>query len=149
MIRRLRISLLALLPAILAACGGDSSDPVGPGTTPQSFRGCATVPSIALGASVSGTLASTDCSLEDGSFVDYYELRLTSARTVAIQMTSSAFDAYLLLFDRASGDVVAEDDDTGGGFNARIQMNLAAGTYIIGANSFDAGETGTYQLSVN
>lgn len=148
MIRRLRISLLVLLPAIAAGCGGDSN-PVAPVIAPQLFLGCASVQSIALGASVSGTLTSTDCSLDDGSFVDYYELRLTSARTVAIQMTSSAFDAYLLLFDRATGDVVAEDDDSAGGFNARIQMSLAAGTYIIGANSFDAGETGTYQLSVN
>ncbi|CAN5129991.1 hypothetical protein BH23GEM2_BH23GEM2_04810 [soil metagenome] len=58
----------------------------------------------------------------------------------------------LLLFNRGSGNLVASDDDSGDGgigTNSHIQVQLAAGTYVVGATSFDEGETGTYQLAVN
>ena len=45
------------------------------------------------------------------------------------------------------GAVVAEDDDSGGGTNARITMPLAAGTYYIVATPFgDYTSGGAYTL---
>lgn len=87
-----------------------------------------------------------------GSYVDYYEFSLSSAQSVTITLNSTQFDAMLLLFNRASGDLVDFDDDSGEGgigTNSRIQISLPAGTYVIGATSFEEGETGTYQLVIN
>ena len=47
-----------------------------------------------------------------------------------VRLTSSAFDAYLLLLD-AKGNLVDQDDDSGGGTNARINRLLAPGSYYV------------------
>jgi hypothetical protein len=74
-------------------------------------------------------------------------LTLAAPTPVRIDLTSEEFDAYLLVTDDA-GNVVAEDDDGGDGFNSRIVATLPAGTYTVWANTFGPGETGPYQLSV-
>jgi hypothetical protein len=136
------LTLTALGASI--ACGGD-----GP-TEPEEPVDCSdisTQPIITVGQTVNGGLTSTDCQLGDGSSADLYRLTLTAPRSVQIDMTSTAVDAYLVLFDVA-GTPLDEDDDGGGGSNARIVISLAAGTYVIAANSWEAGETGSYQLRV-
>lgn len=102
-----------------------------------------------LGATVNGTLATSDCILpSDGTYADVYRLTLATNRAIQVDLASSAFDAYLVLID-ANGTVVAEDDDSAGGSNARIVTGtLAAGTYYVVANSFAIGETGAYTLTI-
>jgi hypothetical protein len=102
---------------------------------------------ITVGQTVAGALSTADCDLGDGSFADIYRLTVTATQGVQIDLATTAFDAYLLLVD-ASGNLVAEDDNAGGGSNARITRSLAAGTYFIVANSYDPGSTGAYSLSV-
>ena len=109
---------------------------------------CTDSESIPLNASRSGQLSSTDCQLDDGSFVDLWTLELSSAARVRITMSSTDVDAYLGLASVISGEILAADDDSAGGTNARIEIDLAAGQYLILANSFDADETGTYILEV-
>jgi hypothetical protein len=143
------VSLVAVL-ALVSGCSGSREAPFEPTPQPaQPFLNCANVVTINLGQTVNGALTSGDCTLEDDSFVDFYELRLNSARTVTITLNSSAFDAFLLVFERSSTFPSAWDDDSGSGTNARLQIQLQAGTYIIAANSFHSGETGAYQLTVN
>lgn len=151
-----KLVALCATAALLAAC----SDSTGPASGPG-FRSCAAVQSITVGGSVSGSLAGSDCVLQtvalfgislSGSFVDYYEFSLASSQFVTITLNSTQFDAVLLLFNRASGDLVDVDDDSGDGgtgTNSEIRLPLPAGTYVIGATSYDAGETGTYQLAIN
>lgn len=63
-------------------------------------------------------------------------------------MTSTQFDAYLLLFD-TQGQQIAKDDDSAGGNNARIVVKLpTTGTYTAVAISARAGETGAYELRI-
>lgn len=98
-----------------------------------------------IGATVNGILASTDCTFQDGTYVDYYGFTLANPRQVTITLRSSQINAYLVLFD-ADAVVVEEDDNDGGGTDAQIVRTLAPGTYYIAANSF-AIQTGPYTLT--
>lgn len=113
-------------------------DPCSPGGAPP----------IVLGGTINGTLASTDCIANEATNYDLYSLDLASQTTVIIGMTAS-FDAYLKLFN-AAGTLIAEHDDIVPGVvqDARIVIQLAAGSYLIRARSFDPGQFGTYALSV-
>jgi hypothetical protein len=102
---------------------------------------------IAVGETRSGTLGAGDCVFDSGHYADAWRLTLASATTVRIDLTSSSFDAYLLLSD-ANGTTIASDDDGGDGFNSRLTLTLPAGQYTLWATSYNAGETGAYQLSV-
>ena len=105
---------------------------------------------ISLGQTVNGVLEASDARTRagDGSFADNYQLTLTTAQTVTIEMSSSAFDTFLILVDSAE-NVVGTDDDGGGGTNSRLDLALPAGTFIIEATSFTPGDGGPYSLSVS
>ncbi|NJK61225.1 MAG: hypothetical protein HC918_14680 [Oscillatoriales cyanobacterium SM2_1_8] len=52
------------------------------------------------------------------------------------------------MFD-PQGQKIAEDDNSGTGDNARIQITLpATGTYTVYANSYAVGDTGRFRLQV-
>jgi hypothetical protein len=108
---------------------------------------CPTIVKLTLGQPVSGALAAGDCEVTlDASLVDVYEVSLTSQSTLQIDLVSADFDAYLGLFD-ANGQLVAQDDNSGGGTHARVVMSVAPGTYRIWANSRLSGQTGSYALT--
>ncbi|MEW5916751.1 MAG: Ig-like domain-containing protein [Gemmatimonadota bacterium] len=102
---------------------------------------------ITVGQTLSGTLASTDCRLQDQTVLQAFRFTLNAAATLEIQMTSAVVDAYLFVLD-GSGNVIAEDDDGGSGTNARVMLSFAAGQYTILANTFDPNSYGAFQLTV-
>jgi uncharacterized protein YjdB len=102
---------------------------------------------IALGQTLNGLLASTACRLGDGSYADVYRLTVAATATVRIDMTSTAFDTYLGLFNSQLA-LLDEDDNDGGDRNARIGRTLTPDTYYILANSFSAAMFGAYQLAI-
>lgn len=103
--------------------------------------------SVALGETVDGTLSDQDCVREDGQSQDLWELVLDGDANVRIDLTSASFDAWLTVSDDV-GNVVASDDDSGVGTNARIERALTAGTYVISASSWGPDGMGAYQLTV-
>lgn len=106
---------------------------------------CSMIRSIGYGQSRRGSLSSSDCQLPDGTYADLYLLEAGENQQIQLDMTSTDMDPYLMIFDE-SGDFMVEDDDGGGGFNARISVLLPhAGAYLILANSY-APEWGDYQL---
>ncbi len=64
---------------------------------------------------------------------------------VTFQLTSSA-NAYLYLLD-ANGNVLAENDDGGGGTHARLSQTLSAGTYKLVAATASPGQSAEFSLS--
>jgi hypothetical protein len=108
----------------------------------------------ASGSTVSqnGTLASGDCTLNDGSLYDVYTFNGTAGQQIAIQMNAT-FDSFLFLVG-PDGDELARNDNGTGGTNARIPAGGSTaiarlpqtGTYRIIANSAAAGATGDYTL---
>ncbi len=109
---------------------------------------CSQLRAITVGQTVASTLTNADCRLTDGSYSQKYELRLAAQTAVTIDMISTAIDSYLFLQNATTGAIVAQNDDDGGQRNARIEQLLPAGTYIVVANSFNAGEFGAFQLAV-
>jgi len=109
---------------------------------------CPFISALAFGQRADGRLASGDCELSlDDSYVDVYEITLPAPATIQVDMVSSDFDAYIGLFD-ATGGFIAEDDNSGGGQNARIVRQLAAGKYRVWANTLSGATTGAYGLTV-
>ena len=109
---------------------------------------CEFLSEYALEQTFNGRLGTGDCVTEDGAFVDFYRFILPATTDVTITQRSEALDSKLLLY-RGDGTLVTSDDDsdpetTAG---ARITATLPAGTYLIGASSFDDGESGDYQIS--
>jgi uncharacterized protein (TIGR03437 family) len=115
---------------------------------------CSAVSPINVGQNVNGKLETTDCVLNDGSFADLYVFYGFAGEQISIALNSTAFDAYLFLAD-SNFNVIGEDDDGGGGSNARIPPGSgfvslpATDTYFIVANSFDAGQVGDYTLQLS
>jgi hypothetical protein len=109
--------------------------------------------SIALPGSVHAALAASDCSfvdyvpfLTEFSYIKTYQFEVTQRGLVTIDLASTQFDAYLVLLhqDKTS---IAQDDDSGGGSNARIVVTLDPGVYTILANAYSEGESGAFDLT--
>ena len=107
---------------------------------------------IAVGVPASGTWAAGCQSAVSGrGYARYYTFTLEEQSPVTIDLTSSV-DTYLYLRagDATSGATLHENDDIErGNTNSRIQATLAAGTYTIEATTYNAGETGSFTLTVS
>lgn len=100
---------------------------------------------------VAGRLERGDQTLGDGSYYDLYTYRGQPGEEILITLTSDAFDAYLRVGEREGNNFVLTDsnDDGAGGTNAQLQVRVpASGIYLIQANSYSEGETGSYTLAI-
>lgn len=77
---------------------------------------------------------------------DRYTVEIRRAGAHTIEMGSDAVDSHLRLL--RDGEVVATDDDGGGGLNAKIEQNLAPGTYVIEAGSAVGPQGGAYRIGI-
>lgn len=96
----------------------------------------------------SGALDDGDETLDDGEFVDTYEIEAAAGQTITVDLAGSGFDTYLIL--RAPSDEQTDNDDLDGD-TARSQIVHEAtesGTWTVGVTSYEAGETGAYRLTV-
>jgi len=74
-----------------------------------------------------------------------HSFSVRQAGKYVIEMTSDEIDSYLFLV--RDGNLIDEDDDSGGERNARITRHLEPGEYVIEAASVDE-EFGSYQIEV-
>jgi uncharacterized protein (TIGR03437 family) len=101
-----------------------------------------------------GNLSVAACSSprRPGRAAVLYSFNATAGQRASIAMSSTAVDPYLYLIG-PSGQVVASDDDGGGGLNSRIPASSGfltlpvTGTYIIDATTFNPGEQGAFTLT--
>jgi hypothetical protein len=106
---------------------------------------------IRVGETLQGTLSEDDAVEDDGSFYDLYLVSGAPGERIVIDMSSSAFDAYLTGGRLVNGTVepLHRDDDGGRGTDARLEVALDAdGRYAVMANAYSSGMTGAYTLSV-
>ena len=112
-----------------------SIDPLGPGrTTNGTLDGSCSTPHYPA-----------------GEYAKYYEFTLDQAATVTMEMTSRNVDSWLALRSGSppgNSEVLEENDDGGGGSDARIERFLDAGTYTIEATMWSGGEAGDFTLTV-
>lgn len=124
---------------------GDYDLSVGPALTPACVVAAPTG-SIAAGETIQGELDASDCLLANGTVAERWQLTVTEAQSLRIDMRSTVFDTYLYVSNDA-GAFIAADDDTGDGVNSRIQLTLDPGTYLLWASSFEVS-SGAFDLSV-
>jgi hypothetical protein len=130
----------------LGAAGGNTLSATTGTLTAVKFTACGTAIHT-LGSTVDSDLSTTDCQLSDGTFVDFYTVTVPTAGTYVFSQTSGIFDTYLGLFT-AGAVVIGLNDDFGSvGTDSRVKVIVPAGTYLVGANSFDANAIGTYSLA--
>jgi Bacterial pre-peptidase C-terminal domain len=111
---------------------------------------------IALGQTLSGALVDGNARRADpDSLFDSYSIALTAGQTVVVRMNQPANDAKLDPFVQigrgtpSAFEMLAEDDDTGPGLNARLRFTApSAGTYLIRATTVNAKSDGAYSLNV-
>lgn len=85
----------------------------------------------------------------DNSYFNAYTFEGDAGQQVTIEMGSSDLNSYLILLS-PEGDNIAQDDDSAGEKNSRIEVTLpTAGIYTVLANSYGAGETGDYTLKLS
>jgi hypothetical protein len=104
------------------------------------------------GASVQDALTAASPKLQDDSHYSQYAFAGQPGERFRVTLRSGDFDAFLLWgrFD-ANGTFAMEaaDDDGAGGTDAQLDVTVgAAGLYAIRANTFEAGETGRFTLTV-
>ena len=95
-----------------------------------------------------GSLGRGDATLDDGEYIDIYEFSGRPGQQIKIDLRSNDFDTYLILED-PNGDN-EENDDADDTTDSLIVTNLTeSGTYRVGVTSYEAGETGAYQLTID
>ncbi len=101
---------------------------------------CATATGVSVGTAFGGSLTpSTD--------VDFFRFTLGSTTTITAT-ASSSFDSLGTLYD-SNCSFVAEDDDSAGNFDFRLQRTLPAGTWYLRVASFNGGSSGTYSVALS
>jgi hypothetical protein len=106
---------------------------------------------IRPGESVAGQLSASDPTLRDGSHYDVWRFAAQARHRYRVTLRSDDFDVYLSVGSNAveECDDCASDDDGAGGTDAVVEFTGSAdGTYVIRANSYQEGEMGDYQLSL-
>ena len=84
----------------------------------------------------------------DNSYYDLYAFKGRAGQKISIDMSSNQIDSYLILLNSEDQEL-AQDDDSGEDKNARIIIILPKdGTYKLLANSYEAGESGKYELKI-
>lgn len=85
----------------------------------------------------------------DNSYFNAYTFEGDAGQRVTIEMDSSDLNPYLILLS-PEGDNIAQDDDSAGEKNSRIEVTLpTAGIYTVLANTYGSGEMGDYTLQLS
>ena len=85
----------------------------------------------------------------DNSYFNAYTFEGDAGQRVTIEMDSRDLNSYLILLS-PEGDNIAQDDDSAGEKNSRIEVTLPTdGIYTVLANTYGSGETGDYTLALS
>lgn len=111
------------------------------------MAGVAAAQTITPGSSVNGQLTANDARSDTGQHQDVYTLRGRAGQVLQIALDSEDVDPLVRV--TGPGNFSAQDDDSGEGLNAALEVTLPAnGEYRIVATTFGAGVTGNYTLRV-
>ena len=134
----------------VSGLGGTTTEPTDP--DPGETDSCGEA--LSGDGTVTGTWAAgCESEARTGSYARYYTFTVDqeSDVTITLARTSGGADTYLNLWSGSSrtGSPLDYDDDTPDTSGSEITLNLAAGDYTIEATTFDAGETGSFTLTVS
>ncbi len=106
---------------------------------------------IDVGQTITGTLTSDDPQLpSDSTYFERWILPVKANQSFTVDLISDDFDAYLLL-TRSRGEKLVDNDDGGGGCNARIVYTATDGhplRIVVNSASQPKRQTGRFTLRV-
>jgi hypothetical protein len=108
---------------------------------------CKVTPAYSVGGSSDGRLGLADCQVSDASFVDFWLTTIPATATYLFNESSTQFDSYLLLLTTDYHVIAQNDNASSTTHNSTIKTILPAGNFLVGANSLNPRETGSYSLS--
>jgi Putative metallopeptidase len=97
-----------------------------------------------------GTLQDGDDTLDNGEYFDYYDVELVQGQEVTFELSSTEFDTYLIIsapddFGYVNDDATIKVD----GYLSKLTIPISTtGTWTIGVSSYEAGQSGNYQVGV-
>jgi hypothetical protein len=95
-----------------------------------------------------GSLGPGDPRLTGGEYFDNYTIQVQAGQSIVADLTSSAFDTYVILTSPGN-ESSANDDWEGSSSRSRIEVTAReAGTWTVKVTSYTKGETGDYELTV-
>ena len=112
---------------------------------------------VAIGDTVQGTIEPGDLRLQNGALADEFRIDLESGQRVTIDAQGGpSFTEPCCLLDTVlrvvkDGRLIAEDDDSAGGFDPRLDLVAGErGRYVVRLNTYGSGERrGPYALRVH
>lgn len=106
---------------------------------------------LRLGQPVNSALDAEDGTISDNSYFEAWYIELSAGQTVTISLSSGDFDTYLHIGPHGSRETPTSNDDLEeGDTDSGLRFTApTAGTYVVIANSYEAGETGNYTLRVD
>jgi len=107
-------------------------------------------PSSPVPWSISGRIDTGDSTEEgaDGRRYDEYSLRLDAGQRYRLSVNSDAFDSFARLYRAGTDEVIAENDDGGGGLNSLISFRpTEAGDYVLRVSPLAADGRGAYRAA--
>lgn len=95
-----------------------------------------------------GQLGASDTILDSGEYVDVYTVWLAAGVPVWFELSSEAFDVYLVVLGPDDDIVLEVDDSAGHGLDVATSLvPPVSGEYLVAVTSAFAGETGAYTLT--
>jgi hypothetical protein len=95
-----------------------------------------------------GQLGAADTILDSGEYVDVYTVWLAAGVPVWFELSSEAFDVYLVVLGPDDDIVLEVDDSAGHGLDVATSLvPPVSGEYLVAVTSAFAGETGAYTLT--
>jgi hypothetical protein len=102
---------------------------------------------LSLGEQVRGALTNRSAELPDGQRIEVYYFYGRRGDQITLELASDAFDPVLTV-DGPDDTQIGQDDDGGGGTQARLALTLpATGDYAVGVSSAAPG-AGAFTLSL-
>jgi hypothetical protein len=108
---------------------------------------CGANATLTAGTPVRDTLTSSGCRLSDGSAAVRYRFNVPASRTIRLDLSSTAFDPYLVVQRVGTATALFEDDDSGPGLDAQVLGTFAAGDYVVTATAATTDGRGAFTLS--
>jgi hypothetical protein len=122
------------------------------GLTPVTFTAmgadpCVTASPYTVASTVNAALASYDCRLSTGEYVDFYSTTLATAQALRFTMSSATVDTWLELYDPSANILAFNDDADQTSTNSVIRVFAPSGNYFLAGTSFDPNDLGDYTLT--
>jgi hypothetical protein len=112
---------------------------------------CTVAMPLAVGSSANGTLTTSDCAVQIGNGVFYYDLYAVTANTSNMYVfdMSGSFDTFLELYSGDVREFFGWNNDSPGSTNSTLRVIAAQGSYILGATSNLSRATGSYTVAAS